>query len=136
MKGFATRGAVLAAVVLLAGSVLAATPTVKDIMGKAHKGPNSLLANIGKDLKADEPDWDDIQKETKELVELGTSLGKNDPPQGDKDSWDKLTKSYLEGVKTLDSAAQKKDQKGAQSAQAKLAQPKTCMDCHQVHKKK
>lgn len=63
------------------------TPPIKAIMTKAHKGGNSLIQTVGKELKASEPDWADIQKKTKELVKLGTALGKNEPPRGEKTSW-------------------------------------------------
>jgi mono/diheme cytochrome c family protein len=131
MKKFASVLAGLVVAIVATGTLLAADLTIKEVMGKAHKGPNSLLANLGKDLKDDEPEWTDIQKETKELVELGTTLGKNDPPKGDKQSWKNLTKAYLDNAKALDAAAQKKDKATAQSYQAKLAG--SCKACHTAH---
>ena len=107
-------------------------PTIKEIMTKAHKGGDALLGTLGKDLKADSPDWDKVQKETKELVELGTSLGKNDPPKGDKESWMKLTAAYLDTAKDLDAAAGKKDKDTAAADQKKLTG--SCMNCHKAHK--
>jgi cytochrome c556 len=115
-----------------AGAVARKDLTVKEIMGKAHKGPNSLLASVGKELRSDEPDWSDIQTEAKELVTLGTALGKNEPPQGQKASWDKLTKQYLAGVMDLAAAAQRKDKSAAQAAHRKLSG--SCRSCHQVHR--
>jgi cytochrome c553 len=109
------------------------TPSIKDIMTKAHKGGDSLIEKLGKELKADEPKWDDVQKETKELVDLGSALGKNDPPKGEKESWAKLTKQYVDEAKVLDGAAQKKDKAAAAEAQKTL---KTyCAACHKEHKK-
>jgi cytochrome c556 len=128
MKRFASVVCGLAVAAVVAGTALAADLTVKDVMKKAHAGPNSLLANIGKDLKDDDPDWPDIQKETKDLVELGTALDKNDPPKGDKDAFHRLTKAYLSNVKALDAAAQKKDARTALSYQGKLMQ--SCKECH------
>jgi cytochrome c556 len=113
---------------LVAGTVVAADLTVKDVMKKAHAGSNSLLANIGKDLMDDEPDWADVQKETKDLLDLGMALDKNDPPKGDKDAWHKLTKAYLTNAKGLDAAAQKKDARTALSYQGKLKT--SCKECH------
>ena len=109
-------------------------PSIKAIMTKAHKGGNSLLAMLGKDLKAADPNWDDIHKKTKELVKLGTSLGKNVPPKGDKESWEKLTKSYLDTAKQLDAAVAAKENSKAVTAHSKLT--KTCMACHKAHKGK
>ena len=57
MKRLACAAAGLA---LLAGVAVAADPTIKEIMTKAHKGGTSLLANMGKELKEDEPDWNDV----------------------------------------------------------------------------
>jgi hypothetical protein len=37
-------------------------PSIKVIMGKAHKGGDSLIQRIGKDLKSDNPDWSNLQK--------------------------------------------------------------------------
>jgi hypothetical protein len=107
-------------------------PTIKEIMTKAHKGGDAILGTLGKDLKADSPDWDKVQKETKDLVDLGTALGKNDPPKGEKDSWMKLTMAYLDTAKDLDAAAGKKDKDTAAADQKKLTG--MCMNCHKAHK--
>jgi hypothetical protein len=107
-------------------------PSIKEIMTKAHKGGNSLLSTVGKDLKSGEPNWDDVQTKTKELVKLGKSLGKNDPPKGDKESWEKLTKSYLDTAKQLDDAVRAKEKSKAVTAHSKLT--KMCAACHKVHK--
>jgi len=109
-------------------------PSIKAIMTKAHKGGDSLLATVGKDLKAADPDWEDVQKKTKELVKLGTSLGKNEPPKGEKASWEKLTKSYLDTAKQLDKGAQAKEKSKAVAAHTKLT--KMCAACHKAHKGK
>jgi cytochrome c556 len=107
-------------------------PSVKEIMTKAHKGGSSLLAGVGKDLKAADPDWTDLQAKSKELVKLGTSLGKADPPKGEKDSWETLTKGYLGFAKDLETATEKKDKDAAAAAQKKLAG--SCGACHKAHK--
>lgn len=108
-------------------------PSVKEIMGKAHKGPNSILPTVGKDLREiDGADWDEIKRSAKELVSLGTALGKNEPPKGDKASWQKLTKSYTENAQALLSAAAKKNKSAAESAQQKLQS--SCTSCHKAHR--
>lgn len=61
-------------------------------------------------------------------------LGKNEPPKGDKESWEKLTKSYLDTAKQLDKAAQAKEKSKAVVAHTKLT--KMCMACHKAHKGK
>jgi hypothetical protein len=109
-------------------------PSIKDIMNKAHKGGDSLIQAVGKDLKADTPDWEDAAKKSKELLELGSALGKNNPPKGEKDSWEKLTKLYADTAKELDDAVQKKDKDAALTAHKKLAG--SCMNCHRAHRTK
>ncbi len=109
-------------------------PSIKAIMTKAHKGGDSLIATVGKDLKAADPDWVDVQSKTKELVKLGSALGKNEPPKGEKESWEKLTKSYVDTAKQLDKAAQAKEKDKAVAAHTKLT--KMCMTCHKAHKGK
>lgn len=134
MKRLACTAAALA---LLAAAALAQgekTPSVKEIMTKANK-PNGLYFNLSKELKDDEPMWDEIQKETKELAKLATALGKNEPTLGPKDSWSKLTKDYADNAKALDEAAQKKDLRAVQTAHAKLGGG-ACMSCHKVHRVK
>lgn len=109
-------------------------PSVKEIMTKAHKGGTSHLSIIAQELKEDEPNWADVQTNTKELVRLGTQLGKATPPQGEKDSWDKLTKAYLKDAKALSAAAGKKDKAKAKDAFKQLGT--NCKNCHKVHKPK
>jgi hypothetical protein len=125
------------ALVLLAGVALAARadgkpPTVKEVMARAHDGPSSLLAVVGKALKADEPDWPAVQKRTGELAELVAGLEKNDPPLGDRESWRKLSRKYLDQARALDAAARERDRGAARSAKAKL--DASCLDCHKAHR--
>src|SRR5215831_13159088 len=72
----------------------AATP--HDIMTKINKGRNCLHLKVGSSLKQDKVDWPAVQKITKEYSDLAADLGKNDPPKGDKSSWEKLTTAYAE----------------------------------------
>ena len=109
-------------------------PSIKTIMTKAHKGGNSILATLGKDLKSADPDWKDDEKKTKELVKLGTALGKNEPPKGSKPSWEKLTKSYVDTAKELEAAVTAKEKNKAVAAHTKLT--KMCAACHKAHKGK
>lgn len=124
--------ALLALFGLTMSSGAADEPSIKDIMNKAHKGGNSILAKLGKDLKAASPDWAEVTKLSKELVSLGNALGKNKPPKGEKESWDKLTMAYQDTAKALLSAAEKKDQKTAAASQKKLSG--MCGACHKAHK--
>jgi hypothetical protein len=106
--------------------------SIKDIMTKAHKGADSLIGKLDKELKDTEPDWGPIQKQTKELVDLGTALSKATPPKGDKESWEKLTKAYVDNAREMDAAAQKKDR---DVTAARLKTTTTmCGKCHPLHK--
>jgi cytochrome c556 len=65
-------------------------------------------------------------------VELATALCKNQPPKGDRASWDKLTKQYLENAKKLNDAAAEHDRAAALAVRAKLGG--SCTACHRFHR--
>jgi hypothetical protein len=129
------RGGIVAAVALtfgLGGAVALAPATAKDIMGKLNKGPSSLFPNLKRELQKDEPDWADVQAQTKEYASLAASLSQARPPKGTKESWVKLTQDYAAAAKTMNDAAQKKDKSAALAAHNKLQ--KACMACHNAHR--
>lgn len=107
-------------------------PTVEEIMQKVNKGKGALHNQVKAALQSGQPAWDAVQKMTKQYSALADFLSKNDPPQGDKTSWAKMTKAYSEKAKKLDEAAQSKDLSAAQ-ASVKTLQA-SCMGCHRVHK--
>ena len=109
-----------------------ASPSIKEIMTKLTKGPNSLTPVIGKELAAAEPPWETLQPRTKEFALLASAMGKKDPPKGHKASWEKLTSAYAEWADDLDKAAQAKDKDAALEAHGKLAG--SCMACHREHR--
>jgi hypothetical protein len=113
-------------------ATFAKDPSVKEIMARLHKGANAPLFKLKKDLQAPQPNWDEIQKTTKEFVALGAALSKNEAPAGDQGSWQKLTKQYAEGARSMDDAAQKKNTQGALAAQGKLVG--MCAACHKTHR--
>lgn len=110
-------------------------PPIKEIMGKLNK-PSGLRPNLGQDLMADELDWPEIQKQTKEFAQLAAALGKNTPPVGDKGSWDRLTAAYAADAAAMDAAAQKMDKKATQTVHARLSANGLCKTCHDAHQKK
>jgi cytochrome c556 len=131
----------VAGAAVLAGLAVALSPSsaegdkdisIKEIMTKAHKGGDSLLATLRQELQQDEPDWAEVQKDSKELVKLGTTLGKARPPRGEKESWKKQTGMYVATAKALSAAADKKDKAGASAAFKKLQS--SCTACHKAHK--
>jgi hypothetical protein len=107
-------------------------PTIKEIMAKLNK-PGGLYPKLGTELKEGQPDWEEVQKQTKVFVQYALALGKNEPRRGDKDSWAKFTKAYAENAKALDEAARKRDALAARDAHAKLG-PKACSACHNAHR--
>jgi hypothetical protein len=126
------------AVLALIGVVTAASadgekaPSIKEVMGKLNKGPDCLMKMVTKELRASQPDWDQIQKNSKEYVVGTEALEKATPKKGDKDSWTRLTKSFHENAVALNTAAEKKDKDAAVAANAKLGT--ACMSCHRAHK--
>jgi cytochrome c556 len=138
-RAWCTAACVAAVLAVVMGSPTTAdektdAPSVKDIMTKAHKGADSLLGKLKTEVKAGEPDWAAVQKQTKELVRLGDSLAKAKPPRGDDESWKANTAGYQTAVKKLDTAAADKDVKATEGSLNKLTT--TCVTCHKAHKAK
>ena len=76
--------------------------------------------------------WEDAQKEAKTMADLGSKLGKNTAPKGEKDSWEKLTKKFAADAKAVADAAEKKDKEAATKAIGTFQ--KACKNCHDNHK--
>jgi hypothetical protein len=110
-----------------------ASPSIREIMIKLAKGPNSLAPVLGKELKDNPPPWETIQGQTKDFALLAAALGKNEPPKGSKESWEKLTAAYAGMAAELDRAAQARDSAAALTAHGQLAE--SCRSCHQEHRK-
>lgn len=110
------------------------TPTIKDVMGKLHKGANAPFNTLKTQVKGEKPDWDQIQKTTKDFVILGASLAKNDPPKGDKEDWKKAAGKYFANAKALDDAASAKDLEKMRAAVKAVGA--SCKSCHDAHKGK
>ncbi len=123
-------------VLALAFSTASATddapPSIKKVMQVLNKGGNAASGKLKKALSSGSPDWTTIKDSSKQFAELGTTLGKNDPPKGGADSWKSLTESYATDCKALDVAAQKEDLAGTKAAFQKLST--SCMTCHKSHK--
>jgi hypothetical protein len=127
----------LGALVLILGSAREAhatpaaddPPAIDEIMKKvcSKKGACAKAKTAVEGEK-----WDDAQKEAKTMADLGSMLGKNTPPKGDKDNWDKLTKKFATEAKAVADAADKKDKEAATTA-IKAFQ-KSCKTCHDAHK--
>src|SRR5258708_27576090 len=98
MKRVACMASVLA-VLMVAARADDASPSIKEIMGKLHKGANAPLAKLKTALKADKPDWKEVQDLSKEFVTLGAGLAKNVPPKGDKSAFAQLADAYYQKAK-------------------------------------
>jgi cytochrome c556 len=108
------------------------TPSIEKIMEKLHKGKTAPLSVVKAQLKSDSPDWAKLDEEAKVMVKFGAFLAKNDPPRGEKSSFEKLAKSYESHVKALKKAVEKEDLTGARAALKKIGG--TCKACHTAHK--
>src|SRR5271170_5925457 len=69
-------------------------PSVKKIMDVLHKGGKAHLSKAKAALKGDSPDWAEVLKDAKAIHKYGAYLPKNDPPRGEKASWEKVAKAY------------------------------------------
>jgi hypothetical protein len=56
----AARAASVLAILIIAARADDSTPSIKEIMGKLHKGPDAPLAKLKTALKSDTPDWKDV----------------------------------------------------------------------------
>jgi hypothetical protein len=127
-----TRTAVLAGLVIAALGAASTTLTVKEVMGRLNKGSAALTPTLRKQIQAGAPDWSEIQKETKEYVELATALSQAQPPKGNGPSWAKFTREYADAARALNVAADQQNKSAALAAHRKLTN--LCMSCHQAHR--
>jgi cytochrome c556 len=130
MRKISTLAAVLAA--SFVGVVFAAdTPDIETIMKKVNS-KKGLHNKVGAGLKEASPNWADLGKQMDEYKTLADALGKNEPPKGDKKSWETLSKAYAADAAKLHDAVAQKDAKAAGEAHAALS--KSCKKCHDAHK--
>jgi hypothetical protein len=106
--------------------------TIKDCM--KFQGKNGLANKVNADAKAEK--WEDAQKKSAELKKFGEAIGKNDPPMGSKESWEKLTKKFKEEAEAVDTAAQAKKAGDVDKAVKALLAGTNCQNCHKEHKPK
>jgi hypothetical protein len=90
---------------------------IGEVMQKAMKGGLCKKVAEGRATAA----------EKKQLTELFVALHANTPPKGNRDRWDKITKSLVDAAKAAES-----DEKAGKSL-AKLA---NCTNCHKEFKGK
>lgn len=105
-------------------------PSISEIMKKAHGKTEGYLGKLKGQVK--DGKWDDAKKTAKDLVIVAEALAKNDPPKGDKESWEKLTKNYIKHSKSINEAAKKEEAKGVTDGLKALGG--SCGDCHKAHR--
>jgi cytochrome c556 len=122
----------LAAVVAYLGSATAAD----DVKPKDIKGCMAFQNKVRKDLSAQakKGNWEDIQKQTDEWLEVAKTLGSQKPPKGDEKSWKEITDKYAATVKSIDEAADKKDAAALNKGLAAIGS--MCQGCHSKHRAK
>jgi hypothetical protein len=108
------------------------TPTIRQIMGRLTKGPNSLTPVIGKELEAEAPDWSTIEPQTDEYARLAAALVKNTPRKGNPESWAKLSAAFSESADALDKASKAKNRDAALEAHSQITG--SCRECHRQHR--
>jgi len=108
------------------------TPAPKAVMSKLFKGGKAQSKVLDGQVKATPTDWAAIEKTTQEFASLGSALGKNDPPKGDKESWKKLAGKFGENTKALHAAAEAKDLDKVKATQKAIGG--SCKSCHTAHR--
>jgi hypothetical protein len=105
---------------------------IKEVMAKLNK-PSGIYFSLVGEMKEPQPDWDEARMQARLLAQLSGTLAKGTPPKGDKASWDKMVKAYIESAQAAESAVKKKDKAAALAALVKMGEP-TCKKCHQAHR--
>jgi hypothetical protein len=105
---------------------------LKSIMKTLGQGPNALTTQIGNELKAETPPWDQLTEQTKQYVQLASDLAKYDPPKGSKESWTEQTAGYSKLAIALNEATVAHNAEGALDAHGQIA--RSCMSCHREHR--
>src|SRR5689334_5516604 len=106
----------------LVGAADKKEPTMKDLMARTHKGDNSPLMRVDRQLRSDAPNWADVRKDVAALMVVSDRLEK-----GDGGGY-RNPKLYIQGMKSLHVAAGKEDRTASTTAfnQVKAS----CMSCH------
>src|SRR5262249_61754978 len=102
-------------------------------MVKIHKGGRrSVLNGLKPTLEGESPNWPEAERQTKLIEEMADALARNSAPNGDDDSWAKLTRDYQKNARALREAGKSKKPDAARDAHGKLT--KSCTPCHDAHR--
>jgi cytochrome c556 len=117
------------------GAFVDDAPKTEEIMKALFKkGATSKSALLKREVEAASPNWEAIQKTTKEIAELGASLEKAEPEKGSLESWKKMAGKFGEHTKALHAAAEAKDLAKVKAAQKTIGN--SCKSCHEAHRGK
>ncbi|MBY0522580.1 MAG: cytochrome c [Gemmataceae bacterium] len=96
--------------------------SMKELMIKTHKGDNSPLMRVDKQLGLEQPAWSDVQADTKALKEVSDLMERKGV------GGYRSTKEYVSSVKALTVAVEKKDRESAAKEFKRVKG--TCAGCH------
>ncbi|MFO0813430.1 MAG: cytochrome c [Gemmatales bacterium] len=132
MKSLKLMLAALASLALLTG-LGARMPHdgIEEIMEKGFK-KGGLRHQLSTEIDKDQPNWAAVEKNAKAFSTMCVNLCKEKAPQGDAESWKKLTEQLAKQAQTLSSAAGKKDLANAKTAITKING--SCKECHDAHR--
>lgn len=122
----------LAAGLAYLGSATAAD----DVKPENIKGCMAFQNKVRKDIgaQAKKGNWESVQKQTKDWLEVAKVLGSQKPPKGDEKSWKEITDKYAATVKSIEDAAEKKDADAVGKGLATIGS--MCQGCHSKHRAK
>lgn len=124
--------AIAASLMVLSGSAaMVMHDGIEEIMEKGFK-KGGLRNKISLEIDKDKPDWSAIEKNSKDFSKMCSDLCKEKQPQGEADSWKKLTEALSKSAKSLTEAAGKKDHATAKTVIAKINN--SCKECHDIHR--
>jgi cytochrome c556 len=106
--------------------------SVEFVMKKLFAGKSAANNTLKAAAKSESPDWTKVKEASDLFSKYVPDLGKNEPPQGDKASWAKLTKGLADQTKTLASAVDKKDAEQLKATTKAIGG--SCKACHATHR--
>ncbi|WP_337174565.1 cytochrome c [Paludisphaera sp.] len=131
-------GAGMAALVLALAAVAPTNASADDpadvgtIMTKLFAGKNSPNNALKAAAKSDSPDWAKVKEASEVFSKFAPDLARNEPPQGDKDSWERLAKALADHAAALRDVADKQDADQLKATVKALGS--SCKACHDVHR--
>lgn len=96
-----------------------------------NRNSDSYVRIIGTQLARFEPDWREVEQNSRDLVRMGKLLAQHKPPRGDLESWRKLTDLYTARATLVVDAVEQRDK---DTALKQLRLVVNCRACHQAHK--